>query len=311
MIKTALKNFFGSIIYIFVPMGIVYLFVLFALFLFALSAIGSASAMIGSLTDLVSETVTVSGISVSEFIVYAGEKLTWDGNIFHYIAQIIDTNWVQTTVMEFFELLDVSSESFAESFLGVVTEFTESVKAALALSVTLSALGFVLANYATGIVVRRKNARRGFKRWVIANTVIPFVESIVLGSAFALAGIIRYYVLLVFLVLICAYGYLALTSSWIVYGGGKIGYKEVVNVRNLLTQLGAIAIVVLIVALIFVLVMLLNFILAALVIIPVSLYAMNIIKVNSDAYVLQLVEGEGSTDGKKQEAPAEDLQEQK
>lgn len=289
MIKTALKNFFGSIIYIFVPMGIIYLFVLFALFAFVLSFVGSAATMIGELSVLINDTALQTGSSVTDFVVYACKQLTWDGNIFHFIGQIVDTNWVEGTVREFLAILNVSSEAFTDSFLVVVREFTGSVKAAIGFSITLCVLGFVLANYATGFVVRRKNARRGLKKWVIANTVLPLVESIVLGGLAALTAVISYFAILVFVVTVFAYAFLALASSWIVYSEKKIPLKEVVTVRNMLSMLASMGVIILLVAILFVGIMILNFLLAVLVILPILLYALNIIKVNTDAYVIGLV----------------------
>ncbi len=300
MIKTSLKNFFNSILYVFIPMGIIYLFVLLAIFGFVTAAIGSATTTLGELSELVSSTVSQSEISVSEFIVYAGEKLTWDGNIFNYIGQIIDTGWALTTVEEFFKLLGTSSEAFTADFTAIVVDFSAAIKLQFTLAIVCCYLGLLLANYATGFMVRRKNARRGFKKWIVANTVIPFVESLVLSGAFALAGAIRYYSLLVFAVIVTAYAFLALTSSWIVYGNKTVPFKEVVNGKNLLEYLASVALIFLCVAAFFFLVMFINFILAALVVIPIVVYALNIIKVNADSYVKGLAEGKTAA---KQPAP--------
>ncbi len=290
MIKTSLKNFCNSILYVFIPMGIIYLFVLLALFGFLNAAIGSATSTLDELSELISGTVTQSEISVSDFIVYAGEKLTWDGNIFNYIGQIIDTEWVLTTIKEFFELLGSSSEAFTADFTAIVVNFSVAIRTQFALAIVCCYLGLLFANYATGFVVRRKNARRGFKKWVVANTVIPFVESLVLSGAFALAGVIRYYSLLVFAVIVTAYAFLALTSSWIVYGNKTVAFKDVVNGKNLLEYLVSVALIFLCVAAFFFLVMLINFVLAALIVIPIVVYALNIIKVNADSYVKGLAE---------------------
>lgn len=301
MIRTSVKNFFTSIIYIFVPMGIIYLFVLFALFGFVLSTAGSATTMLGELSALVSGTVSEGEISISEFIVYAGEKLTWDGNIFNYIKQMVDTNWVQTTVREFFELLGGTSENFTASFGEIVMKFTNEVKTQLVVAVLCCYVGLLLANYATGFVVRRKNARRGFKRWIVANTVIPFVESLVLGGVVALVAQIKYYALLVVVVILVAYAFLALTSSWIVYGNKTLQFKEVVNGKNLLCHLASVAVIFLCVLAAFFLVLLINFILAVLIALPAIVYALNIVKVNSDSYVKSLADAKAQREGESAE----------
>lgn len=285
MIKTSLKNFFTSMLYIFVPMGIVYLFVLLAMFGLAGASIGSAATMLGELSELLRDTVSESNFSVTEFISFAADRLTWDGNIFHYVGQIIDTGWVQSTVKEFFG----STTHITQDFTDIVMEFTSALKLQLTIAISTCVVGVVLANYATGFVVRRKNARRGFKRWIVANTVIPFVESLVLGGAFALAAEIRYYALLAFAVVILAYGFLALVSSWIVYKDKSLPFKEVVNTKNLLGQIASVAVIFLLVVAVFFLVSILNFILAALVILPVVIYAINLIRVNTDSYVLSLL----------------------
>ncbi len=288
MIKSSLKNFCTSILYIFIPMGIIYLFVLLALFGFISAFFSSATSTLGQLSELVSSTVTSSEISVSNFITYASGKLVWDGNIINYIGQIIDTEWITTTVQEFFELLGSSSEVFTADFTNIVMEFSVAIKMQFVLAIVCCYLGLVFANFATAFMVRRKNARRGLKKWIVANTVIPFVESLVLGGAFALAAEIRYYSLLVFAVIATAYAFLALTSSWIVYGNKVLRFKEVVNGKNLLGYLASVGLIFLIVVAFFFLSMLLNTIFAVLIVIPVIVYALNIIRVNADSYVKNL-----------------------
>ncbi len=307
MVKTALKNFFKNIIYVFVPMGILYLFVLVALFALLGAFVGSAGDMLTELSALVSSTVETSGISVTKFIEFAAEELQGK-NIFETIQYILDTAWVTRTVQDFFSVLDESSSTFTGQFTEIVTEFSTGIKVAVGIAISWVTVGLTLSNFATRFVVRSKSARRGVKKWIVANTVIPIVQALLLVGTCFLAGIVQYYTLLVVVVLVVAFAYISLVSAWIVHGGGKVAYKELITGKNVLSELLSVIAVLAIVVAVFALFLILNPIVAVLVLIPLIVYAMNILSVNSESYVISLAEakGEKGASGERKEAEKKD-----
>lgn len=287
MVKNAFKMFFQNLLYLFVPMGIFYLFLLVALISFAGAAFGSAAEMIGALAKLVQSTVTASEGTVSEFFAYALEEISWDGNFFDTLAQILDTDWIGRTVRGFFELLDGSSVTFSEEFTAIVTDFAGAVKLQFWVAVSTVVVGFFLANFATRAVVRKRSAPRGVKKWLVANTLVPIVQSLAFAVLCVLVAALQYYAILAGFVMFVGYGILSLISSWLIHGR-QIEIKKVVNLNNVVMNLLSAACILLVAIAVFLLLLLFNGLIAVLVLLPLVLYCINVISVNADAYVYSL-----------------------
>ena len=105
-----------------------------------------------------------------------------------------------------------------------------------------------------------------------------------------LASLIKYYSVLVVLFLLILLGMLSMFSSWIVHRDENIKLKDVLTFKNVFFQFLAASIILLINVVVIVVLSFINPIFAILVFIPFFIYSLNIIDVNTDAYILSLVE---------------------
>ena len=119
------------------------------------------------------------------------------------------------------------------------------------------------------------------------------------GMGYGLDGPAAADVLAATVVIACAF---SLTASWIVHGKDIISLKEVLTPKNIGKHALIVGLTFLIDAVIALLLFLLSPLLALLLTIPVIIYTFAIANVNSDSYILYLVDGKRSAEA--EEPPA-------
>lgn len=289
MIKNLFRNLRDNFVYVFIPMGIVYLFLLIALFALFFAFFRSASAMLADIADLIHLSAENSSASVNEFLAYSFGQLNWDASPLAILRQILDTNWLQKTLTGFIESLNASSEGFEEQFTAIVNTFAGEVKTGVSLFGAFFSLGVLAASYATRFAVRRRSAKRSLRKFLIAHTVVPLVQWVLLVLTVGLLFVISYYTLLVAAVSLLLSSAISLVSSWVVHSEGKLKLRETVTLRNALSHLGSLAILLVLTVAIGVVLYLIHPLLALLLILPMILYFSAIADVNTDAYVCSLL----------------------
>ncbi len=304
MIKNALKNFFKNLIYVFVPMGIVYLFFLIAVFILIGSLVQIAGVMLSDVFDLIETSVSESSASVNDFFSYAFDQLEWNGSFIYMIVRAFQTRWFSNTVKGFLETLNISSAGFGESFDAIIGEFMVKLAAIVSAVVILCIIGIVLANFLTRVVVRKNTAKRDIRKFVVAHTILPIVQALFVVGAVVVLIFIRYYGLLVvaaLLIMSCAF---SLTSSWVVHRSGDLKLKEVVTMRNVLRHLASIGVILVLNVGLAAAFYAIHPLLAILIMIPVILYSLNIVGVNTDSFVCEMIEKKRAAEGE-EAVPAE------
>ncbi len=297
MIKNALKNFFKNLIYVFVPMGIVYLFFLIAVFIFIGSLVQIAGAMLSDVFSLIETSVSESSASVNDFFAYAFDQLEWNGSFIYMIVRAFQTRWLSNTVKGFLETLNVSSAGFGESFDAIIGDFMVKFGAIISAVVILCVIGIVLANFLTRVIVRKNTAKRGIRKFVVAHTILPIVQALFVVGAVVVLILIRYYGLLVVAALLIMSCVFSLTSSWVVHRSGDLKLKDVVTMRNVLTHLASVGVILLLNVGLAAAFYAINPLLAILIMIPVILYSLNIVGVNTDSFVCEMIDKRRAADG--------------
>lgn len=290
MIKNSLKNLGKNLVFIFVPMGIVYLFMLIAVFVFAGAAAGDIGATFSELSELLDKSLADSSEAIGDFFAYAMSQIDWNGNFGDTLQTLIDTNWLQNTFKGFVDTLSQSTEGFEQNVSDICARFAENMVADAAVAIALCVLGTLLANFATKFVLRSKLAKRSVKQFVIAHTLAPLAQTLLLVVSLALLATIRLYSLLVYAVFAVLMCILSLLSSYLIYRGNGLSLKQVMTAKNVLQHLASICIILLINFAVAVALCFINKLLAAILMIPILIYSANIIDVNSDSYVRAMAE---------------------
>ncbi len=291
MIKNTLKNFGTNLIYVFVTMGTVYLFMLFAILLFAGSTLQNLSDTLSGIIETVGASIEQSSASVEEFLAYAFGKINWDGNFLQTIARILDTKWISETVKGFFDTLSMSTEGFDAQINAILTNFSNKLSVDLGIAVSLVALGVWISNSATRYVLRRRTAKRGIKNFLLAHTLVPFVQSIVVFVAGILFAFIQWFAILVLVAAVALWAIISLMNAYIIFRDKNVPLtpKDVITSRNVVSLILVGLIIFAIDIVLCVGLWYLNPILCVLIIIPVFIYSLNIIDLGSDSFVLGLI----------------------
>lgn len=288
MIRTSLKTFFKNLVFLFIPMGIFYLFLLIAGIRFVSELFANAGSTLSRLTALIDRSAAASSVSVNDFLTYSFGKIEWDSGLFAALKQILTTGWVRETVEGFFKTLNATTEGFEEDLGAIVEDFSSSLTVSVSLAVSLIALGVLLANFMTRFAIRRRSARRDWKKFLLAHILVPVVQASAIVLSLGLFAVIRYYSLLVFCALLLLLSALSLTASWIVHRDGKVHLGEVLTFKNTLGQLATGGLFFLIDAVVFLLLFFVHPLLAVLIAIPFLLYTFNIVDLNTDVFVCTL-----------------------
>lgn len=285
MIGTSLKNFVKNISLVFVPMGVFYLFLVVAMLLFASSTLQNVSGTISGFVKLLGESVDNSSASVKQFFEYAFEQIDWNGNFFSIVRQIVDTGWITKTFSGFFATLSASSEGFDAQVATLVNSFTSTLKADISVLATLTVLGVVCANLLMRFLLRRRAAKRNLRTFILSHTLVPLVQSLMPIVAGILMWLLKWYALLPYLALVALWAVVSIINSWLIYRDGTVRLKDVLTVGNVFSQLVVCVIMLVIVVVVFTALWFVNPIISILVTIPVFIYAVSVIDVNTDSYV--------------------------
>ena len=268
MIRSSLKTFFKNLIFVFVPIGIIYFFFVLIFFGLVQAVFSEAVNALGRLAELLQTSVGDAETTVYDYFSYAFAQIDWNANFFDVIRTVLDSGWLYNTLVGFLDTLNVTVEGFGDQAYGIVGDFAVAVAANFAVSLIAFVFVLLLANFVTRWVLRRENAKRGIGKkiiaWLVQSTVVAAVYIVVIS-------------------------FTAMLSAWLIHGRGKVKFRAAVNGRNMtgyfLSSVLIIAVCAAVLALIWLLFGILAAVLAAL---PVLIYAGNIIGVNADAYVLSL-----------------------
>lgn len=288
MLKKALKNYFFHALYIFVAMGIIYLFLIIVTYSFLFSTIKNLGVMFGDIFDLISESVELSGSAVEEFIDYSVAQIDWSADFFTVVKQIVDTNWLETSVKGFLNTLNVTTDNFTSEFNEILNVFVGNVISGLVVGIVFLFIGVYLANTATGYLLRRRTVKRNIKQLIINFVVSPLFLTALVFALMWLSVHLKGYTLILLVLIGLVYEIISLTQSWLVYGKSNLKFKEVVNIKNVGFNILAAVIIIAIGIALFLLLALINLFIAILIIVPVAVYSANVIGVNADSYVSEL-----------------------
>lgn len=276
-------------LYVFVPMGIVYLFLLIAVFSFIGEIINNVGNALNELGALISSSTEQSAASVQDFLSYAFAKIDWNGNLFATIRQIADTHWIGETLKGFFATLNQSTEGFEEQLAAIVAAFKDKLIADVVATAVICLLGIIAANYATRFVMRSRMARRNIRQIAIAHALVPLAQSLTLVAGLALWVFLKWYSVPIYVGLAFAWSALSLCISFVVYRNGQVKVKQIVTGKNVMLHVATTAIVLALNAAVAVILYFVNPLLDLLIILPLVIYSTNACDVNTDLFVSEQI----------------------
>lgn len=286
IIKNTATIFVRNLIYIFIPMGIMYLFLLIGIVFFFSEFMSVLSDTLSALGTLIHSSAQQSPTMINDFLSYMLGKLQWNGDFGDLFSQISDSAWIEETLRGFFSILNDTSVEFEEEFSVIVKDFIQSLVIIASVTVAIWSLGLVFANFATGYVIRRKTVKRGLRKFIIAHTLSPLLQAVILLGAVILLSLIKLYGILLFAAILLLFSGLSLVDAWMIHREKCLPLKEIVTPKNLVFQLAAGSMILLFDLVLALLLLLLGAPLALLIMIPVMIYSLKIIDISAETFVL-------------------------
>lgn len=287
MTVNSLKNFFKCLVYIFVPLGCIFLGFLCGVQLL-LNEIAVQADYIGAEVSALIDGTEVQIDNLLGFIVSSLRELDWNQPL-RTVAYLLQGDWIASRLAEFLQLTVEEATSLKNEVVEIANHTAEALKARVVTLFVCVVIGVVAGYFVTNYFVRKSTVRRGFWGFwiaavtdaVLTATLVAFVTwlltvshagAIVSGFAGALV-----------------FGFIALSEAYLLHGRGKIPFKQVVNFKNCLfvclAQLAVIAVAAVICT---VILLITRSVVAIALVISVVIIALLVINVNAESYVSEL-----------------------
>ena len=294
MIKNSFKNFFKNLAYIFVPMGIFYFGALLTIFYFSRNFLINVTDAGNELITYINANASTSEIAIKDFIDYAINQINWNNNIYEVIKEIINKNWINNTINGFLNTLNVSSSGLTNEINSIINVFSVSVKNALYISISSLGIFIFLSTILTRYILSKETINQTFKEKILGYIIKPIVSLIMITLILFINSLIGGYALIVLLIYLILDAYFSLFTSWFIYKNKGLKLKEVMNIKNTSKSLLSTFLIIVFTILIALIFAYINLNVGILITIPLVIYSLNIISINSESYVKNLVNKKGN-----------------
>ena len=181
MVGNSLKNFFKCLVYIFVPLGCIFLGFLFGVQLFLNELVTQADYIAVQLSELVDGTEAQVDNLIG-FVIASLRELDWSEPL-GTLTFLMDGDWIAARIAEFLQLTVEEAAALEEQVVSIAANVAMALLADLVALVLCVAASVVIGYFVTNYFVRKSTVRRGFWGFWIASiadavltvTLIAFV----------------------------------------------------------------------------------------------------------------------------------------
>lgn len=232
MIKLSLKNFFSNLKYVFVILGVVFIGVLFGVN----AVINSITRQIKILTEDInnlSSEISVSSEEVKSVFIDAYSSVDWTD--FDNVANNVFTEefWSEKIVdrlKDQIPKIESSIEKIAQDVSNAIEDILTNVFKIIIYSVIGLIIGYIITYYYINKDMVKGNIFKFILR-VILDTIVT-IGLIILASY--LIGLWNDGAILIIIGAFMLYFVLSFIDAFLLYGKGKIKFKECLNFKNML-----------------------------------------------------------------------------
>lgn len=291
MIKNLLKNFFTNLVYVFVPMGIFYLFLIFGIITFASSFLNSTATFIDSSIAQVSSLGEQASDTVSNFFNDAVSSINFNDDFGSIFNQIFQTDFLNETIDNFLKLIQNNYSSAYDSILTLSQTYQNEIVVAASIFAGIIVIALYLSSFACNFFVKRKVAKTSLFRKILSYGVDAIIKVVVMVIVAFLTFLwsSSVYIAAIFFLLIS--GFSTLASAYYQQRDKTLKFKEVVTLKNVLSFYAADAILLVVIcALIFLISIVLGSLFSFLLLLPVLIYTFSNISYSAESYVASLRE---------------------
>ncbi len=296
MIKNSLKNYFKCLAHVFVPLGCLFLGVLFGLnhFFGVLSA--QTSYLSEEIVRIIPE-VEADFDEIWSYILASARELSWE-QPFETVKLLLDGNWLAEKIAA---VTGMTAEQYNKFLLDVQTVLenvgNELIGGAV-IFVVFVVLSIWLGFFVTNLFVRRTTVKRGFLKFVAVTLLDSFLSATLIAFTTWILSLWSWGGVFSSVVSLLVFGFVALLEAYVIHGGRKIAFFKVVNLKNCCLLLFSQLIIFVISLVIILLFFLVTNALAALAVgLSVFVIAMLVSGVNAESYVVHIMRQEQESAG--------------
>lgn len=288
MVGNSLKNFLKCLIYIFVPLGCIFLGLLFGVQLFLDELAVQADYVMTQISELVDGTEEQVD-NLVDFVISSFRELDWSEPL-STLSFLLQGDWIAARIAEFLQLTVEEAAALEEQVVAIASNVAAALSGKLHTLVLCVGVGVVVGYFVTNYFVRKSTVRRGFWGFWIAAiadavltvTLIAFVTWLltVSSAGAAVSGIAG----------ALTFGFVALFEAYLLHGQGKIRFRKVVNLGNCVwVWVSQVAVLIAAAAVSALLMWLTKSFVAVALVLSVIIIALLVINVNAESYVDSLV----------------------
>ena len=169
-----------------------------------------------------------------------------------------------------------------------------SVKSALYISISSLGIFIYLSTILTRFILSKETINQTLKEKILGYIIKPIVSLIMITLILFINSLIGGYALIVLLIYLILDAYFSLFTSWFIYKNKGLKLKEVMNIKNTSKSLLSTFLIIVFTILIALIFAYINLNVGILITIPLVIYSLNIISINSESYVKNLVNKKGN-----------------
>ncbi len=289
---TNIKVFVRNLLYVFVPMGIIYLSLICIILVYGQFALEKTTAAINDISTTLNQTLNYDRDILLEYIKTAVKQINFSNDPLSVYKEIVSTSWIQNTLTGFINIISFSTTT-APEVEKIINSYAHSLIVGINNSIIIFAVMIYVSAFITRIVLRRFNARRSIFKSILSYVINSTLIALIISLATYLISLWKFSAIFSGLFYILVLSFSSLLLAFFIYGYRKVPIKKIINYKNILEQIGAdfVILIVSMVAIILIAVFL-SPILAFLLTVPLLVYIASIITIQSESYVFTMVSRE-------------------
>ena len=277
MIKVAFNSFIKNLPYVFVPMGVVFFGLLVAIYFTAIRSTDAISDLLGQSGFLFGENSEQAGEIAVNYIVEQIKVLDYSRGVFRLLRQLVQDKWIYTTTLG---LVDELTNKLGKSQTVNVEQSAEKLGNTLVWAFAVIVAFVLLANFVTGYIIRRKNARRTFFSTVLVFVVQPLLSTSLVAITAFVTSFWSYSSILLLILSAPLLAFTSLVGGWIAHGRATVKLKKIITKKNVgMLALSNMLFIVALVAVVWLVVVILGQFAGILLAVPLFIYTMKIIDI--------------------------------
>lgn len=291
MIKSSFKVFFKNLPFLFIPMGLIYLFIIIFVYNFATNSFGEIVALVQNIANVTGTAIDVNQEEIYAYLQGLVEQIDFSGSIFDVLTQIFSGNFLIDSINELLNIIFVGYEDVSKEYSQLISNSAFNIQANLIGNIVVILFSLPLSYVLTSFVMKKNTFKRTIKQSIIAFVINPLGILVVGFITLLLFSLWTPSIYITIVLIVIIFGYISLFEAFIIHNDGNIKFKDVVTLKkSLLLILSSILILITGGLLLFLISLISTPIIVFLLAIPAIIYLYICITLNAESYILHEIE---------------------